>query len=148
MQINHDQETHLLLNSKLSKCYLIVIHILSLPVYLKRQTQFLPVGRTIAVHKMIGSDQKSFMEVDVWPKQKLIIVRKPSRTVVSHCFIPFPNNWQICWCNIKLDLLLFNKLLFKEGKSNFFVFIADLPICNKQIAAVILQQVKNCIQVM
>ena len=75
-------------------------------VYFKSKT--LPVGRTMVIHNLIGSFQKSFIEVDVCPKQNLIIVKKPRRTVVSRCFVSFPNNWQICWSdknNISYDTL-------------------------------------------
>ena len=63
---------------------------------LKERPEFLPVGSTMAIHKIMGSVQKSFTDVEVWPIQKLIIVRIPRRTVVSRCFMPLPNNWQIC----------------------------------------------------
>ena len=33
--------------------------------YFKSKTYVLPVGRTMATHKMSGSFQKSFMDVDV-----------------------------------------------------------------------------------
>lgn len=55
----------------------------------------IPVGRTIVIHVMMGSVQKSLTCVAAWPKQNEMSDNRPKRTVVSRCFIPLPNKWHI-----------------------------------------------------
>lgn len=56
----------------------------------------LPVGRTTAIHKMIGSLQNLCTCTLACPNVKEIKLRIPSNTVVFCCLRPLPNSSQIC----------------------------------------------------
>lgn len=56
---------------------------------------YLPVGKTMAIHIMIGSVQNSWTWMLACPKQYDSIASIPMNTVVSCCFIPFPKRPQI-----------------------------------------------------